>query len=132
MLNKANYLEDLVNDFNLTFKLKNHSLSIERKEQNVLELVNQAVENLKTDPRATGFNIQFHTDLTDSLIYPLDSKWFRRALDNLLANAIIHNKPGTLIEVSVEEITSQKQFNGMMICISDNGRGMNEQTLQHL
>jgi signal transduction histidine kinase len=54
-----------------------------------------------------------------------------RALENLLANAFIHNPPGTRVEVGL----SREQRDGracVTIAIRDNGRGMDPETAGRL
>ncbi|SFI60305.1 HAMP domain-containing sensor histidine kinase [Thermoflavimicrobium dichotomicum] len=125
---KANYMENLINDLNLTFRLKNDALHLQKKPFNLVELVRRAVIDIVNDPRAEAMEIEFHP-AKEELIYPVDVKWFKRALNNLLINAVVHNPPGTKINVSVEQDVTKDQI---FIVIEDNGVGMDQETLAHL
>ena len=50
----------------------------------------------------------------------------RRAFSNLLVNAVVHNPAGTAITVRINRDTHA------VVQITDNGRGMDEQSVSHL
>lgn len=125
---KAKYMEHLIDDLNLTFRLKNEALPLNRKPENMVEVVRQAVINVTNGPQAEGYSFVFHTS-HKTLLYPLDQTWFKRAIINLLMNAVIHNPPGTKIAVSMEYVA---QDGRIFVRIADNGRGMDEETLSLL
>jgi two-component system OmpR family sensor kinase len=128
ILDKAAHMEGLIDDLNLTFRLKNNALPLSRKEEDLVELVRRAVIGLANHPRSEGYDIRF--DAPDEPVgYPVDARWFTRALDNLLINAVIHNPPGTRIRVSVSR---PERDGGCIILIEDNGRGMDEETRSRL
>jgi signal transduction histidine kinase len=121
------YVEDLIEDFNLTFHLKNDTLPLNRERVNVVELVEESVLDLANSPQAVHYDLSFSSD-QDVIEVKLDSKWFRRALDNLIGNALIHNPPGTKVEVSV----GKERESLVLITIKDNGIGMDEETQSRL
>jgi signal transduction histidine kinase len=125
---KAHYMENLINDLNLTFRLKNDALPLNRERYNLVELVRRAVIDLANDPRAEVMDIDFVADL-ESIIYPVDTKWFKRALNNFLVNAVVHNPAGTKITVQVKLNEAKDRA---IIIIEDTGVGMSENTLAHL
>jgi signal transduction histidine kinase len=125
---KANYMENLINDLNLTFRLKNDALPLQRKPFNLVELVRRAVIGIMNDPRAEQVEILFET-AKETIIYPVDVKWLKRALTNLLVNSVVHNPAGTQIVVRIEQNPVDDQ---VLIIIEDNGVGMDQKTLTHL
>ncbi|MDB5083729.1 MAG: sensor histidine kinase [Bacilli bacterium] len=130
---KAAYMQGLMEDLSLTFHLKNNALPLQREPQNVVELVRRSVIDMVNQPAADGQHIHVHFIEKDQITYPLDPKWFKRAIDNLLANASLHNPVGTTISVRVESLPHHKLlYPGILIEIVDDGKGMDEETVSHL
>ncbi|ASA22550.1 sensor histidine kinase [Paenibacillus donghaensis] len=122
IFDKSEYLKELIEDFNLTFRLKSDGLPLKRRSCDLVELVRRAAIDAANDPRNEAYLISFDTD-RGSYYCELDTRWFRRALDNLLANALKHNPKGTHIHVEVL---------GPVIMIRDDGDGMDPETLSRL
>ncbi|WP_124728264.1 sensor histidine kinase [Staphylospora marina] len=127
ILDKASHMEKLIEDLNLTFRLKNDALPLDMKETDTVELVRRAVVSLANHPRASEFDIRFEAP-DEPVPFSVDSRWFLRMLDNLLTNALLHNPPGTVIRVSV----SAGNGGTPLIVIEDNGRGMDRETVSRL
>jgi two-component system, OmpR family, heavy metal sensor histidine kinase CusS len=56
-----------------------------------------------------------------------DSMLFRRALSNLLSNALNHTEEGGHVRVHIAELTS-----GLDVCVSDDGCGIGEEHVPHV
>lgn len=56
----------------------------------------------------------------------VDKKFLKRALGNLILNAIIHNKDSVQIDISIYK------KNRIHITIKDNGRGISEKDLKYI
>lgn len=132
ILEKAAYMDQLIEDLNLTFRLKNQALPLNRIPTDVVELVRREVIELLNNPHYSTYNIGFYPEISKYVI-ALDRKWFRRALSNLFMNAVIHNPPGTQVDVIVkaDEAPDEKR-KGVWIMIQDNGVGMDEETKSRL
>lgn len=117
------YMEGLIEDFNLTFRLKNDALPLHCKKGDIIEFVREAVIDMANTPYGKKHNITFKSDV-QTIYYSFDRKWLLRAIDNLLANAINHNPENTYIQVIVERLSNH----GFQIVIRDNGIGMDEET----
>ncbi|MNI08950.1 Sensor protein kinase WalK [compost metagenome] len=124
---KAAYMDALIGDLSITYRLKNEvqPLSFEDIEMNTF--VEHAVKRLLQDPRFSDANVSF-ARMERSLTYPIDPGWFRRIIDNIVANAVLHNLPGTAVSVSLSS-QIEKEF---VISVSDNGQGMDEATVELL
>lgn len=133
ILEKAAYMEQLIEDLNLTFRLKNDALPLHRTRTDIVELVRREVIEVLNNPRSATYDIRFESDIP-KYFHALDPKWFRRALSNLLMNAVVHNPPGTRIEVKVGVETKRDQRNQTRarIVICDDGVGMDEETKSRL
>jgi len=130
---KAAYMEDLIEDLNLTFRLSNHALPIEFKPQNIVELVRRSVIDLMNSDLCDDININFKNYEEETILYPVDQNWFKRAIDNLLSNAAVHNVTGTTVSVQVKQLSNDScNFSSVEIVIEDNGKGMDAQMQKHL
>ncbi|RAL23420.1 sensor histidine kinase [Thermoflavimicrobium daqui] len=123
---RIRYMEDLIQDFNLTFRLKNHALPLHKQRVDIANLVQESVLDMANSPRAEKYEFRFSSS-PEELYADVDPKWFKRAMDNLIGNAVIHNPPGTLIEVMVQEKKQSYQ-----VVIRDHGKGMDEETQSRL
>lgn len=124
---KAAYMDQLIADLSMTFRLENgaHPLKLESVEMGAF--VEQCMIQLLNDPKYEEANVSFERQEAP-LYYPIDVHGFRRIIDNLLGNAILHNPVGTPILVKLE----QAQDSGFRILIQDEGGGMSEQTKAQL
>jgi signal transduction histidine kinase len=130
---KAVYMEDLIEDLNLTFRLSNHALPINLESWNIVELVHRSIIDLLNNGCYDDINIDFKNREEEIISYPVDQNWFKRAVDNIICNAITHNTTGTAITVQVKNLPDGfSHFSPVEIDIEDNGKGMDSQTLEHL
>ncbi|WP_226681797.1 sensor histidine kinase [Sutcliffiella horikoshii] len=122
MTEKASYMSDLIEDLNLTYRLKNNALPIEKSIQNIVPLMKDVIKSLNnTDSTILMENVEPEMQVA------VDAKWFTRILTNLLANAQKHNPKGTDITLSVSTNPDHT-----FITIKDNGVGMDEETQSKL
>lgn len=129
---KASYMEGLIEDLSLTFRLRNNAIPLQSEVEDVVEILRRAVIELVNHRQSKGQHVQFECDV-EKFMYPLDAQWFKRAFDNLLANASLHNPKRTTISIDIKTRKSEGfHYNGFTIYIKDDGVGMSEDTLQHL
>lgn len=129
---KAAYMEGLIEDLSLTYRLRNNAIPLQSKPENVVEILRRVVIDLVNHPQSEGQDVHFKSNLQHA-IYPIDEKWFKRAFDNLLANASLHNPVGTTIFLEVTSTANDNfRYNEISILIKDNGVGMDEDTVHHL
>ncbi|MBN2910552.1 HAMP domain-containing histidine kinase [Polycladomyces sp. WAk] len=129
---RIQYMEDLINDFSLAFQLKNQSLVLHKEVVDIVELCREATITIANLPQSDHKELVFRSNVT-SLRYHLDKHWFKRILENIIANAVNHNPDGTKIEVLVEALSVSKTNDPrVQIVISDNGVGMDEETQARL
>ncbi|WP_058303133.1 sensor histidine kinase [Gorillibacterium timonense] len=122
---KANHMEDLIGDLNLSFRLDEQQPPLKREQTDLIELVRRIVVDVTNDPRAVGYNLFLET--TEAHIETvLDIKLLQRALHNLILNAVLHNPPGTNVNVHIRKTTH------LHIVIADDGVGMDEAALSQL
>jgi len=129
---KATYMEELIDDLGLTFRLKNADLPLNRRPENIVEIVRRVVIDLINNPRTEGQTVLFESEV-DTLFFPVDTKWMTRALDNLLTNSALHNPVGTTISVNIQSLYEKDlPYSGVRIEIRDNGTGMDKETVDRL
>ena len=122
---KSNYIKELVDDLNLTTRLKNKVLRLNKKKVNMVSLVRNAVIDILNDPKNAKVDIDFicENEVIEGFV---DDILITRTIKNLLYNAIVHNKEGVNIKVLVEKKDNLK------IVISDNGKGIRTEELNHI
>jgi len=128
------YIEKLINEFNLIFRLKNNALLMNKKKEDIIELLRESVIDVENTPKCKNQNLEFYSD-KEELYYPVDKIWFRRAIDNLLTNAIVHNPEKTTIKLSIYSLNCVSQnidSHNFQIIICDDGIGMDSETQSHL
>ena len=83
----------------------------------------ELVIDIANDPTFSNRDIEFGSESNLSeLTVAIDPDLFRRAVGNLVINALVHNPPDTKVIVSVSE-DKQK---GICITVRDNGVGIKE------
>ncbi|KAF1678365.1 HAMP domain-containing sensor histidine kinase [Bacillus mexicanus] len=123
---KSEYMSKLIEDLNLTYRLKNDALPIERKLTNLIPFFKNVIEDFKKNPFSEGYDV-FFVSKEEHIEFALDEAWFRRILENLLGNAVKHNDKGTEIQVILEQTK-----NHISLKVKDNGKGMDEETITNL
>jgi signal transduction histidine kinase len=124
---KATYMKELLEDLTLTYRLSNQSLPIAKEKVDLNEFIRRTIIHFINDPANNDKEFIFHPH-NGSALASIDSKWFQRIMDNLIANAIKYNPSGTKITVSITPIEEHL----MIIMIEDDGIGMDNETLNKL
>jgi len=123
---KGDFMLELLQDFSLTFQIKNNAERMVLEPIEMNEFVRRSVLRYVND--ATIDTAAFsYEEYDEELIIMANPKWFRRMLDNIITNAVKHNPEGTEITVS-----TGTKGDYAWICVSDNGQGMDEDTRSNL
>jgi len=125
ILNKANYMEELIEELRLHEKLKNNALEINKRKGNLTELIRRIIIEILNHPDYENRLIYFNPQ-NEKIEFDFDENLMRRCISNLIFNALIHNKEGAEVVV---DIRNQDRIN---IEIKDNGKGINEEDLRKL
>jgi signal transduction histidine kinase len=123
---QALHMDALLDDLNLSFRLRAEALPLTRQRLDLVELVRDATVELANDPRAEGREIAFDAP-AGPVLAAVDPPWFGRALRNLLVNAAAHNPAGTHVRVAVAREGSEA-----VVTVADDGTGMDASTLARL
>ncbi|MBQ4816513.1 HAMP domain-containing sensor histidine kinase [Bacillus pumilus] len=123
---KSEYMSTLIEDLNLTYRLKNGALPINRKPVELGEFLASIMDEFSRSSFSEDFSSSFENQ-TNGVIFEIDKAWFRRVIENLLANAVKHNQKGTHITAVLSETNEE-----VRIEMKDNGCGMAQETVDHL
>ncbi|WP_144492932.1 sensor histidine kinase [Bacillus pumilus] len=123
---KSEYMSTLIEDLNLTYRLKNGALPINRKPVELGQFLASIMDEFSRSSFSEDFSSSFE-DQTNGVIFEIDKAWFRRVIENLLANAVKHNQKGTHITAVLSETNEE-----VRIEMKDNGCGMAQETVDHL
>ncbi|WP_208591207.1 sensor histidine kinase [Gracilibacillus suaedae] len=129
MTERVEYMEQLIEDFNLTFQLKNDAIPIQLEQKNLVNVLKDILEQLKRLPESKNKVFLFETN-KEQIFLDMDMKYLKRAFENLIANSIKHNPPNTKIKVILQEDLSH--LRQIRILIEDDGVGMDQETIEHL
>lgn len=125
ILRNTKNVENLVENLNFTYKLKNGMLPINKKNENLVRLLKEIIINILNDPKYEDRNITFNSNV-EKINFSFDNELIQRAFNNLIYNAIVHNDKNTVIKISI------KREDKIYVKIEDNGKGMEKDELEKL
>lgn len=123
---KSHYLKDVIEDLNLSTRLRNKGLTLNLKKVNIVSLVRSAVIDTLNDARYGNRNIDFQYS-EEVILLEADDILIRRAVTNLIYNAVVHNDEDVSILVTVE-----KKDDNVRIVVEDHGKGIREEELERI
>lgn len=126
ILRNAQNLENIVENLNFTYKLKNGMVPVKKKNGNIVRLLKEVVIDILNNPKYEERNISFNCS-EEILNVNFDDTLLRRAFTNLLINSVIHNSDNTKIEVSIKKADEK-----IYIEIKDNGKGMKDDQVKKM
>ncbi|MEC1373104.1 HAMP domain-containing sensor histidine kinase [Heyndrickxia oleronia] len=122
---KSHYIKEVIEDLNLTTRIRNKELSLNKKWINIVALLRNIVIDILNDPKYSDRDIQFHVK-EEKIMLEVDETLFHRAINNLIYNAIVHNEREVKIIVSIERAEHTH------IVIKDNGKGIKKAELNRI
>ncbi|MUG44904.1 sensor histidine kinase [Paenibacillus woosongensis] len=127
MVEKAEYMDGLIQDLNLLYRLKHASDALHLEYRNVNVVAGEAVARIAEDPAWSPYECEWISSSED-IYYHVDPLAFRRMMDNIMVNAMLHNPPGTQLKIQLQKGPGS----GFTLHFEDNGNGMDEATLNSL
>ncbi len=121
ILKNVNHAEKLMNDLKLTYQLDSGEVPYKPQKVRLMRYLKELVIDIVNDPSFADRDIGFESDLPDLTVY-IDPGLIRRAIQNLIVNALVHNPVETKVITAIESAPK----NGVHIFIRDNGKGINE------
>lgn len=123
---KSDYMVNLIEDFSLSFQLKNDSINICFEVVEINQFMKEILDKFTRDRMLSTYPCILQT-VDEPVFIQMNKRLFERMIDNLLYNAMKHNPPGTKTVVTLSTDGME-----LKIRIEDNGVGMDEETLSHL
>lgn len=118
----------LVNDLNLINQLDNQQFILKSKTIDICRLMRECIADVMNIYALDQYEFVFDHDSKRGKIYVEgDEHLFKRAVDNLLINSIVHNEQGCRISIYIKE-----EVDHIVMTFSDNGVGMNEEKAQRI
>lgn len=120
-------MDALINDLTLTYHLRSGGKAPSEEVVEMNEYLTDVLRETAQHPLYSEEMIHFVSS-DKSVFLTIYKPWFQRIVDNLVANAFLHNRTGTTLTVSLKVQDS----GGVIITFTDNGEGMDEQTAGRL
>lgn len=127
ILKNVSHAERLMNDLKLTYQLEAGVIPFHPKEIPFVRFLREVVIDIVNDPAFSSRSIEFYSD-TEEITVSIDADLFRRAMGNLIVNALIHNPPETKVTVAV----SAEPEGNVSVIVKDNGAGMDREEAAEL
>lgn len=122
ILKNADYAEKLINDLKLTYQFETGVIPLNMKETHLVSYVRELVIDIINDPAFSTRDIEFE-GLDEDIVVSIDEALFRRALGNLIINALTHNTIDTKVCIGIERYSREI----VSIFVRDNGKGMSDE-----
>ena len=126
MKQKAEVMDELIQELNLTYRLQSGSLPLQLEIVDLRDWLREELRHLQPLPENATERIVCSMP-EGEVLFSLDPRYFRRMIDNVCANVFLHNPPETKLHV---QVTRKEQE--LEVMFSDDGNGMDEQTLSNL
>ena len=123
---KTLYIEELINDLNFSYKIKNGNIVLKLEKVNLTELIRNLISELLLNPSFKGKNIIVKS-MNEDIFVMADIKLMKRALSNLIVNFLIYNEKNAKI---ILEILKDNNF--VNVVLKDNGRGMSKREVENI
>lgn len=127
ILEKSQYMDQLMEDLALTYRLRSGELPVQLEPHSIGSLLQEAAAKAAAHPMYANRKIHYELPSND-IIGEVHPPWFERIIDNLIANSLLHNTIDTSIHIKLLPLPND----GWQLNISDNGKGMDEQTVNLL
>ena len=132
---QSKYMSDLLDDLNLTMRLRNKNLPLLLEDVNIIGLIREMTIDLLNDPQFGNRNVEFFANV-DKAVHNVDKKLLKRALVNFINNALVHNNEQVAVKIQIDSgyphcgqekkssnISTVQAFH-TQITIADNGSGI--------
>ena len=127
ILKNVNHTEKMINDLKLTYQLDSGAVPYHPQTVRLVRFLKELVIDIVNDPAFANRSIEFESNIQECEV-SLDIDLFRRAVNNLIINALTHNPPETKVTISIDTDLKKR----ILICISDNGIGMSDKEQSEL
>lgn len=127
IINKSEYIKTLVEDLNLSTRLRNNTLVLNKEKLNIVSLVRHVLIDIINDEKYNDSNIGFNYS-DEEIILELDKGLIKRVFINIITNAFIHNNNDVKVNINIQKLDNGNVY----ISIEDNGKGISEDELNNI
>ncbi|MGL4106635.1 sensor histidine kinase [Clostridium sp. LP20] len=127
IINKSDYIKNLVDDLNLSTKLKGNKYVLNKEVVNIVSLLRHTIIDIVNDTKYEDRVINFRCE-KEIVNVEIDKFLMERVFINLITNSLIHNNKDVVIDVYI----SKNTLGDIHISIIDNGVGVSEEDLKHI
>ena len=128
MIEKSDYMNQLLEDLSLTYRLRSGNLPVTLSKHNIGVLVTNAVQLTLQHPSFSNTKIRVLLPDEQDVYGVVYGPWLERIIYNIVANAILHNDETTTITIELKASDNDS----WKLIFKDNGQGMDSETLQQL
>ncbi|MDQ0880559.1 sensor histidine kinase KdpD [Peribacillus sp. V2I11] len=131
IINKQSvYMKDLLDDLNLTMRLRNQRLPLQFEDVDIVGFIREMTIELLNDSQFGDQQVEFVANV-DKATHKVDKKLLKRAIFNLIYNALVHNEENVVVKIQIDDIHLQSELH-TQITIADNGRGIPAKDLEQV
>ncbi|MFE4707824.1 sensor histidine kinase [Peribacillus simplex] len=124
------YMKDLLDDLNLTMRLRNQRLPLQFEDVDIVGFIREMTIELLNDSQIGDQQVEFVANV-DKATHKVDKKLLKRAIFNLIYNALVHNEESVVVKIQIDDIDPQSELH-TQITIADNGRGIPAKDLEQV
>lgn len=124
---KAEVIDDMVNNLSMFSKLELSRLTFEFEKGDINAFLREFVEDYRLDLEKNGIRLVSNIS-QEQLFVKIDYEKMSRVFSNIIDNAVKYRSADN----PMLEITTFSRDNGVYICISDNGIGIEEKELKNV
>lgn len=107
VLKNVNHMEKLINDLKLTYQLEAGAFPFAPQEIRIVRFLKELVIDIANDPAFSKRTIAFESSMQEMTL-AVDPDLLRRAVGNIVINALVHNPVDTKVKVTVNLIPGNK------------------------
>lgn len=127
IISKSEYIKTLVEDLNLSTRLRSNALVLKKKNTNIVSLIRHVLIDIINDEKYNQSNISFKYSHED-IYLELDEQLVKRVFVNLIINSFIHNNDDVKIDINIQQLDN----NQVAVSIADNGKGVSHEELNSI
>ncbi|WP_342615088.1 HAMP domain-containing sensor histidine kinase [Peribacillus frigoritolerans] len=124
------YMKDLLDDLNLTMRLRNQRLPLQFEDVDIVGFIKEMTIELLNDSQFGDQQVEFVANV-DKATHKVDKKLLKRAIFNLIYNALVHNEENVVVKIQIDDIGPQSELH-TQITIADNGHGIPAKDLEQV
>lgn len=127
IISKSKYIKTLVDDLNLSTRLKSNTLVLNKKRINIVSLIRHVLIDIINDEKYNDSNISFNYS-DEEILLELDEELVKRVFVNIIINSYVHNNNDVKININIQKNDDAK----VLISIGDNGKGVSKEELNNI